>query len=523
MEKALLRARGWLAGIKARRRRLNRRMRSRCGAGRLAALTTAVCALLSALILFAPNYLGMGNDAIANERMRRYALDYPEGAGFDESEELFAGATNAYFTREYALGGSRGETAFSLQGALMAAAKALDGLVTRDRLFDIRFLALLYWLLYLPGVYLILRAALQCVTAFSEAVALSVFGGLIFSDISYIAYFNSLYDDALLFILLLYMAGCALLLRGESRFQNAYVLLFGCASMGVCLTARRGFLAGIAAALFLLMELRCAPRKRDRVFFVCAAGFVLAASALSLFRMEKEFDDTGKYHAMTRGVLLQSDDPARTLEAMGIDAAYSVLADDSLYADYPATRLDNPLIQRGFLSGYSPGDVALYYAAHPGAMLSMWDLGVKAAVNLRRDYCGNYERSAGMPPMGKSLMCSTWSLFKERSIPGTIGYLAALVLVVFATAGRRLFSRRRAMRRADYTLCMVCAFLLLLALADMTYVILHSGDAQMIQYNIVPGAAMDILLFFTAAQVLHRLNILEDGNGEDVKRETAAA
>ena len=202
--------------------------------------------------------------------------------------------------------------------------------------------------------------------------------------------------------------------------------------------------------------------------------------------------------------------PAKTLESMGINASYSVLADDSLYEYYPTTQLANPLISEVFLNSYSSADIALFYVRHPGALLSMWDLGVKAAVNLRRDYCGNYERGTGMPPMGKSLMCSVWSIFKMQSAPKTIGYLLVLILIVFLSSGRKLFGRRAHAQRWDFTYFLTCVCLLIIAMADLTYVILHSGDAQLVQYNIVLGTVMDILLYFVVAEMLHKLNVLED-------------
>ena len=490
------------------RARLNNYMRARYSARLLAGITAVVCGALMIFVLFVPNYLGMGNDSIANEKMVYYRLDY-----LNEDSEAEDVPSNSYFTRVYELTSLDRGTEFSLQSALVRIAKAIDWMFTRDRLFDIRFLALLYALLYLPGVWLILRAALECVKNFSEAALLCVLGALIFSDISYIAYFNSLYADALFYILLLYMAGSALMLRTDGARQNLYILLFGIASAGFCLIARRGYLAGIVAAFFLLMHLRYIPARRARVLSVAAVCFVLAASMLSAFRVNGEFDATGKYHAMTRGVLLQSANPARTLENMGINASYSVLADDSLYAYYPMTQLANPLISEVFLNGYTSGDIALFYVRHPGALIAMWDLGVKAAVNLRRDYCGNYERSTGMPPMGKSLACAAWSTFKAQSMPRTIGYLFVLMLIVFASSGRKLFGRRAQVQRRDFTYFLTCLCLLIIAMADVTYVILHSGDAQLVQYNIVPGAAMDILLYFVIAEMLHKLNLLEDGDG----------
>ena len=490
------------------RARLNGYMRSKYSANLLAGITAAVCGALTVLMLFVPNYLGMGNDSLANEKMGYYRLGYlNEDVG---SENV---ATNSYFTRVYELTSLDRGTEFSLENALVGIAKAIDWVFTRDRLFDIRFLALLYTLIYLPGVYLILKAALECVKNFSEAVLLSVLGVLIFADISYIAYFNSLYADALFYILLLYMAGSALLLRREAPYQNLYIVLLGLSSAGFCLVARRGYLAGIVVAFFLLMHLRYFIEKRARMLSVVITCFVLAASMLSVFQVNSEFDDTGKYHAMTRGVLLQSSNPAKALENMGINASYSVLADDSLYEYYPTTQLANPLISEVFLNSYSTADIALFYVRHPGALLSMWDLGVKAAVNLRRDYCGNYERGTGMPPMSKSLLCSAWSIFKMQSAPKTIGYLLVLIVIVFAASGRKLFGKHAHAQRWDFTYFLTCVCLFAIAMADTTYVILHSGDAQLVQFNIVLGTVMDILLYFVAAQMLHKLNVLEDKDG----------
>lgn len=508
IQNLLNRAAGAFGRLSKLRSRLNAHMRAKHSAHRLALLAAAVCGILTVFMLFVPNYLGMGNDSLANEKMRHYRLDYLSADTPSDDP-----ATNAYFTRVYELTSLDAGAEFSLESALVRAARAIDWAFTRDRLFDIRFLALLYTLLYLPGVYLVLKAALECVRNFSEAALLAVLGALIFSDISYIAYFNSLYPDALLFILLMHMAGNALLLRREGPRQNLHILLLGLSCAGFCLVARRGYMAGIVVAFFLLMHLRYIPERYARVLSVAAACFVLAASMLSVFRVNGEFDDTGKYHAMTRGVLLQSDDPVKTLEDMGINASYSVLADDSLYEYYPATQLANPLISEGFLGGYSTIDIAMFYLRHPGALFSMWDLGVKAAVNLRRDYCGNYERSAGMPPMGKSLLCSAWSIFKAQSAPKTIGYLMVLAVIAFAISGRKLFGRRAHARRQDFTYFLTFICLLVIAMADLTYVILHSGDAQLVQYNIVPGAVMDILLYFVVAELLHKLNLLEDEDG----------
>lgn len=505
--KLLNRLKGLAGALASRRNRLNRSMRERYSAHSMALIATAACGVLAVVMLLAPNYLGMGNDSLANAKMSSYQLGY-----MDDIFLSGGAATNAYFTRVYELTHLDGVSEVSLQRAVVSLAKALDWLATRDQLFDIRFLALIYIALYLPGVYLVVRAALERVRAFSEAAVLTALGVLIFSDVAYIAYFNSLYADALFFIMLLYMAGCSLLMHRDGKRQGVYTVLLGLSGMGFCLVAGRGFLAGGIVAFFLLTHLRYRNGRRGKALSAIVACLVLMTSVLSFFQVSDEFDDTGKYHAMTRGVLLQSDDPAKTLEDMGINGSFSVLANDSLYAEYPVTQIGNPLIQREFLSRYSTGDIMAYYLRHPGALIAMWDLGAKAAVNLRRDSCGNYERSTGMPPMSKSVFGAVWSIFKMQSAPKTIGYIAVLAAVVFVMTGRQALGKHP--RQWDFTYFMTCASLLMIGMADMTYVILNSGDAQLVQYNAVLGTVMDILLYFVCAELLNKLKVLEDDDRE---------
>ena len=108
-----------------------------------------------------------------------------------------------------------------------------------------------------------------------------------------------------------------------------------------------------------------------------------------------------------------------------------------------------------------------------------------------------------------------------QSAPKTIGYLLVLILIVFLSSGRKLFGRHAHAQRWDFTYFLTCVCLFAIAMADLTYVILHSGDAQLVQYNIVLGAVMDILLYFVAAEMLHKLNVLEDKDGNAKIQEDA--
>lgn len=499
-----------IAGIIQRlwqkRAALNKKMRERYSPSLLALIGMGICFVLSVIILFVPSYIGVANDSIGNLKMQEFGLSYRRS----DTESVSQFNSNEYFIKSYEMTEKKREF-LSSQNVFVVLAKAMDSLFTRDNIFDVRFLALVYLALYLPAVFLVLNSALERVSFFTEGVVLCVLGVLIFSDISYFAYFNSLYEDALVFICLLYFAGAALSLHKGRKWNILSILIIAAAGVVLCLVEKRFFLAGMICAMFLFLQIRIFSRVDEKVVTVLLACVLLGSSVFSIARCGEEFDDVSKVHSMTRGVLLQAQRPDDVLEKMGIDVSYSVLADSSLYDYYPASEISNKLLQNGFLDKYSGQDVLLSYIRNPGALFSMWDIGIKAAFNLRRDYCSNYERGAGMPAMGKSIFWSMWSIFKERSAPKTIGYLLLLVIAFSAMSGRKVFDRH-SVKRWVYVYFWLMMSMVLIGIADLTYVICKSGDAQLIQFNITMGAVMDILFYYVMAEILHKLNILEETN-----------
>lgn len=477
-------------------------MKQHYSAGKLAAISVFVGAVISILILFVPPYLGVANDAIGNRKMSESGLKYLESQTQNVS--------NDYFDRVYERTVATGE-GMSSHLLLIGIAKAIDTFFTKDNLFDIRFLALIYMILWIPGLYFLIKAALERVTYFTEGAVLAVLGTIMFSDISYITYFNSMYSDGLIMICLCYIVGGAMLLHKGSRRESGMILMIAVAGMILIFAEKRCFLAGMIVAVFLFSQVRIFTQMNRKVLSLGCGVVLLAGAITGIYNSRDEFDETAKFHAMTRGVLLQSADPESELAHMNIDHSYTILTDCSLYDEYPIAEISNPLIQSGFLDKYGEEDIMLFYLQHPGALISMWDLGVKAAFDLRRSYCGNYEESAGMPAMGKSIFWSAWSTFKERSAPKTIGYVLVLIIVFSVMAGRKVFHKKD-VRRWEYVYFTVMVMLVFLCMGDLTYVILKSGDSQFIQFNIISGTVMDLLFYYVMAEILHKLNILEDRN-----------
>ncbi|MGM9603567.1 MAG: hypothetical protein ACI3XG_00705 [Faecousia sp.] len=504
----LLKAARFAAVLWSKRRQFNKWMAKRYTPRFLALIGTGVCLVVAVIALFVGPCLGMANDSIGNQKMQEYGLAYREADRGDDPDQF---ASNEYFTRQYERTRT-GEPIHSSQNLLVNAAMGLDSIFTSDNLFDVRFLALLYLVLYLPGVYLVLKAALERVSYFSEAVVMAVLGTMIFSDISYLVFFNSLYSDPIILICLMYIAGGAMGMHLEKPAQVGLQLVIAAAGLMLCLLEKRFFLAGLLTAVLLGAQVRVLSGP-GRVVAGGLAAILIGASVFSFYWCGEEFDDISKVHSVTRGILLESQTPDKALEEIGIDVSYSLLADQSLYDYYPPSEISNPVLQEGFLDQYDTMDIVLYYMKHPQALVYIWDNAVRSALSLRRDYCGNYERSTGMPAMGKSVFFSMWSMFKERSLPNTIGYVVLLMIAFTAMSGRKVFNRR-AVQRWDYVYFVTMLVVTVIGMVDITAVICRSGDSQLVQFSMTLGVVLDILLYDIIAEILHKLNILEGKHEE---------
>lgn len=337
-----------------------------------------------------------------------------------------------------------------------------------------------------------------------------------FADVSYLTYFNSLYVEAVLLIGLMYLFAAAISLQKETKRSNWYLGLIVVDSIVLCMTKNHCYLIGFIVGVFFYLQARLKENKYVKVRYYLITLILCFAGIISLNSVDSDFDEISKLHAMTRGVLLQSDNPVETLQEFNIDGSFSMLTDVSLYDEYPATTIDNEVLQEEFLDKYSTFRITLYYVRHPGAFVSMLDLAIKSSFQLRKSNCGNYERSVGMPEMSQSIFWSAFSTFKIRSAPKTIGYLAVLIFAYVVMSAKNIKAKGKFVR--SYYVYLTTMFIItLIGISHAAYIIISTGDAQLGQYGFILGFCMDCLFYFVLAEILHKLNLFEhkgEENGE---------
>jgi hypothetical protein len=485
------------------RKYINKRMEGRYSPSLIALVATLAAMLIITIMLFGPNNLGVADDGSISRVMNSAGIYYMQTEVSDIYNnyfvKIYSNVLSGYHIRDFLL---------NSQILIVKTAVFLDNLVTRDKYFDIRILALMYGTLYIPAFYMLIKQACMRVKEFSEGFAIGFAGVLIFTDVAYITYFNSFYPEALWFISLMYCVAAALSFQenrsGYKDFGSMVVIIIA----GITLTTSRSQTACIAIllAVFCLKLLFIRRNWIWGVICVMSAFLLTFVSIICMINMDSDFDETSKFHAMTRGVLFESSNPGVTLSEFGINPSYEMLTDVSSYDYLPMVKANDEVLKKDFLDKYTQMDIALYYARHPGSFLSMLDVSIKSCYGIRREYCGNYEKSVGFPERAKSFLWSGWSNFKNNSAPKTIGYFTFLIgaIVILFRKGYsiRPYKKRRSTIFMD-TMMMV----VLICLSQAAITIINSGDAQMVQHCFLISYGIDIITYFVFADIVHRINI----------------
>ncbi len=456
-------------------------------------LAAAFCVLLTCLMLFVKPVAGVADDGTVLSVITGSGLAYPND--IIQSKD--------YFVKEYVIK-SFGTLGYrSVQTIIIGIAKAIDYFITGSMRFDIRFLGLVYIILYIPAIMLFIKAAIKRLKNFSQKVFMAVCAVIMFCDAGYITYFNSFYPEALIFISLLYMSAAAVNLCKAGRYGYLWIVLFATFGIVLCFVRRYCFFIGFAGALFCFLLINNKKEEKYAITaFICGFSLIIS-SFCSLFILKDDFNRADKLHSMTRGVLLQSINPENTLSDFGIDMSYSLLTDVSAFDLFPATNGYDAVLEKEFLNRYDIWDIYRYYIKHPLNMAAMLDIAVKANIEVSREDCGNFEEADSINPGERTLFWSAYSMFKNRSMPKTIGFFVILIIVNIALN----IGKSSKDKKGGVYLSFI-GMLTLFTIFTSCFVIVKSGDAALIQYNGQLGMVMDIILFFTIGETLERLNIL---------------
>jgi hypothetical protein len=453
--------------------------------------------LITIMALFVPPYIGMADNGDYFRSL------YSNGLYFNTPnyDSYYFG----YFVKEYGIfqyfneNGGRLFTSQTLFLKLSLWINMLFDTVT----FDIRVQAAVFTLLYTIAIYLLVEAITwKLPVRYGYPIAaLSVF---IFADTGYTAYFNSFFGESIVLIMMLFVLASALLLYRKRYNDYALLAVFFVSAVLLTTSKQQNAPVGIIISLAGIFLIFIRKQKQFRVLVATALAGLMLTSVATYTLIPKEFVNINKYHAMTRGILLHSDNPEQALSHFGINPQYAILSESNYYELYTTVDVNSPVLEEHFYKQYGFASILGFYLNNPAKAIGMLNLAATSAFQIRPPAMGNYEISAGKPFGAQTSFFSGYSLFKASVAPKTFGFILIwMVLVIGLYLPSFISAIRRRDRRGALYLPVIVTFILM-GLSGIMVSIIGAGDADLAKHEFVFTAAFDIVTFLLVSDLIHR-------------------
>lgn len=466
-------------------------------------LTPAAVAAIGVLgitivALFVPPYIGMADNG------DYFRILYGNGIYFhtpDYDSQHFG-----YFVRQYGIFqyyNESGAPIFSSQTLIIKLSLWVNELFYSHQVFDIRFQGAILTAFYTVAVYLLVEAVTWRTPARwgYPIAALAIF---LFGDAGYTAYFNSFFGESVVLISMLYLLASGLLLYRKRYNDYAMLGIFFAAALLLTTSKQQNAPVGILIAVLGVFLVAIRRRRAYRIGVASALAALLLAAMATYTLIPKEFVNINKYHSMTRGILMGSDDPEETLRSFGIDRQYAILNDSIYYELYTTIDVDSPTLERDFYSKYGFGSIVAYYAAHPKQAFGMLDLAAKGAFQIRPPAMGNYEKSVGKPFGAQTKFFSGYSLLKAALAPKTVGFIVIWCLIAIGLYVPSFVAAVRARRWRHALRLPIVLTMIAMGLSGIAISIIGAGDADLSKHEFLFTSSFDMVTFLLLADAFRR-------------------
>jgi hypothetical protein len=293
----------------------------------------------------------------------------------------------------------------SIEVPLMRLATYISKPFTGEKKFDLRALASIHLAMLLTAFAILLALTRRAVPAVRYVIpALFI---LIFSDVAYTCYLNSVYLDAPAYLLLLCTTSVAVAacLNHHSRLAALGFLLFG---LSLIFSKTQHAILGVEfAALALWLAFREAKRQ-IRVRWAVIAVLLTASTVTTLSMTPPRYRLFAMYDVIFSRIAPHDVAPWEVLEDVGLSDLDLKYIDTN--AETPGAPVYDEQWANAFLHRTSFGKLIVYYLQNPDVVLREMnsDLHLAAPV-LRPTDMANYRAQDGFPPRTMATRFSLWS------------------------------------------------------------------------------------------------------------------
>lgn len=352
---------------------------------------------------------------------------------------------------------------------------SLNKLLFSKTVFNIHFISVVYSVVFLLSMYF-----LQKNMHFEKNYLNYVFSallGIVFLDLGYLAYFNSFYNDALIFVLIIGMAATAV--SASRKFSCAKLVIF--AAMACALSLMRFSAAVIALIAAVVMAVVAFTLKDNRKYAALIMSVLVAAvSVVSMMNAYVPARDVKLYNHIYNDMAVDSD---TALAELGL--ADKVIPENPTAEDMKAA-----------VDGVNYSDIVKYYAKHP----SQFGANMKSAANnayfLIQDYA-TYGESGAYYGVRDITAIKVWNFLKRTILPNGIWVILCFIAVYAVIAIREFIKNKKENNMSKAYLAIFAAILPAGALAEMVGTVLTTGKILISKNMFVFGVYFDLMLVTT--------------------------
>lgn len=369
--------------------------------------------------------------------------------------------------------------------------------------FDIRFLAFVYEVLFLIGFYILLKRLL-CNLTTKQAYIMMLLTVFFLSDATYIGYFNSFYSEATSFILIIYFIGINLAIYQENNERKIFLyyviavvitILFMMVSHMLSVIAI-GMVVTLSAGLIMV---------RGKQFRIAATFVVLAILPIGFIADSLYNDPFAKkqlFESETTGAMIAAKNPEAAATRFGIEPQYEILRNQKYEAQYGLAQTNSKTIQKGMMQHLSTMRMTWYYFMHPTELWKMLGIALENQNQARAN--GLAFEKGSKHGSWQQLMFQGATMIKGAFLPKKFGFyllLAVIIISVYAVSAYRgtlLGSRRYVARFISNIGLLFAMFLSFLA------PIIFSGSGNMNRTLLTASAIMDLLVLVVISDFLRK-------------------
>ena len=460
-------------------------------------LAALMVSIITVIALFVPPYIGMADNG------DYFRILYSNGLYFNapDYDSLYLG----YFNKQFGIFqyfNENGATLFSSQSLLIRLCIWINQWFN-PQVFDIRVQAALLTLLYAVAVYLMVEA-LTWKMAPKYGYIVAVLAVFLFADSAYTAFFNSFFSESMVWISLLYIFASGLLLFRKRYSDYTMMAIFLANGLLLTTSKQQNAPVGIIMAVMGIVFIYVRKQRSYRALVASSLALLLLAGVATYALIPKEFVNINKYHAMTRGVLMQSENPEATLKSFGIDRQYAILNESIYYEPYTTVDVNSPILEDEFYKHYGFVSILGYYMSNPQQAVKMLDLAAKNAFTIRPPAMGNYEKSVGKPFGEQTKFFSGYSELKRALAPKTFGFIVIWMLVITGIYAPHFIAAIKARHVRSMVRLPLILMLMFMGLSGIFVSIIGAGDADLSKHEFLFTAAFDLVTLTAVSDAICR-------------------